>query len=353
MSVRAKRNPEDYHLQIKTAYENNVSVREISRMTGVARTTLRRYFTANNWDSAINSTHKKVVPTLSREPIKERSGKEIWEALKPASANRISTMLGNREATLTFDTKEPIILAGIFDIHIGDLCDFDKLEEDTKFISSLPNGYLMDIGDVIDNFIKIKHHSVAIDYETSVSSQWKLFEYWLEMLGDNTLIASIGGNHDLWSRVCAGVDIKKMILSRSPNIVYNPDELLLHIRVGKQEYHHQLSHSFRVKSMYNTGHEPMQMMRFAIPEPCDAVWMGDKHEAFTANHPYKDRQVLLIRGGSYKRYDPYARSLHFAPVRPTMPAVVMFPDKHKIVQFDTVQDAAVYVRGLGYETPTK
>lgn len=263
---------------------------------------------------------------------------ENWQRYNSQVIDRV-TKQAHFEAQLG---NKPVAIAFVSDQHISrGPVDLKAMREDAELIASTERLYCVLGGDGIDNHIK---HRAAVLMATSVpDEQWRLFDYYLQILGDS-ILAVIDGNHDKWSLQYAGIDMVKW-LAEQRKVCYSQDEAFIDCQVGSQTYVVAIRHQYNMNSRYNNTHAVKQWFRFG-DVPFDIGVVGHHHEHATESTEIHGKRRWFARPGSYQVMTGYSRQYGYGAVTPTSPTVVLFPDRRELVGFDTVRQAKVYLEAI-------
>ncbi|HET6576479.1 MAG TPA: hypothetical protein VFG68_22960 [Fimbriiglobus sp.] len=178
-----------------------------------------------------------------------------------------------------------------------------------------------------------KHKSAILASRSQPEDQYKLFEYYLSILGDRCLVVT-SGNHDDWTNQIAGVDVLGRIV-RDRRVFYSPDEAWLELAVGSQTYVVGVRHQYRYGSSFNQTHTVKQWLRLG-PREFDVGVIGHHHEAAIEQVIYRDRFRWVCRPGSYQITSSYARQYGFNHAIPTCPTFLFDGDERDVSAWKSV-----------------
>jgi len=229
-----------------------------------------------------------------------------------------------------------LLLAFVSDQHIapGTPVDFKSMREDAELIRSTPNCYAVLAGDGIDNHIK--HKAAILAARSQPEDQLRLFEYYLQILGERSLLV-ISGNHDNWTTAFAGMDVLGRCV-RDQRLAYAPDEAYLDIGVGTQSYTVGVRHQYRLNSTFNETHAVKQWLRLGERE-FDIGCIAHHHTHATEDFTYRGKRHWGCRPGSYQITSAYSRQYGFNKSIPTTPTVLLRGDRRHITGFGSLRDA--------------
>lgn len=283
-------------------------------------------------------TRPEVVPAYI--PPESMSPANRWRAAEKDNAEHIRKALMMAQFSVELPA-EPIAIVAISDQHIslGNCVDLCRMREDAELVSESEGAYIVLAGDGVDNHIK--HRSAALAARSQPKEQWELFEYYLQIIASKVLVA-ISGNHDLWTDQFAGIDVMGDLCKRN-RVCYAPDEALLKVMVGRQEYPIGIRHQFRMSSTFNQTHSPKQWLRMG-----DDNWrigiVGHHHVAAIEPFYHHGVERWACRPGSYQISSAYSRQFGFSKVKPTCPSFVLYPDRDEIVGFHDVRAAMRFLK---------
>lgn len=324
------------------------SLTEIAGRAGVRRGTVSKHTTA----PAPGTDAARPAATLPPEAVDEmRRAAEasedydepidrVWRREEERSARAIRKAL--HAGTFRWESPhKSILLSFVSDMHIapGTPCDFRRMREDAELIRDTPGCYAVLAGDQIDNHVK--HRAAVLAARSQPEDQYKLFEYYLTILGPKLLVVT-SGNHDDWTNHLAGVDVLGRIV-RERRVFYHPDEAWLELKVGSQNYTVGVRHQYRFGSSFNQTHTVKQWLRLG-PREFDLGVVGHHHEAAIEQVIYRDKFRWVARPGSYQVTSGYARQFGFNHAIPTCPTFLLHGDEHDITGWKSVRAMARSVR---------
>lgn len=316
--------------QIKKLWDDGWSQAKISRELKVCDKTVRKIL--NGVPSQKNKPQvNQHAIELMRSALDEVEDMEeplerVWERCERDSNRRIRKAQLMPEFSWTAPGKH-VILVAISDMHIapGTPVDFARMREDALLIANTPNCYAILGGDQVDNHIK--HRSAILNARSTPDDQYKLFEYYLQLLGGKCILMT-SGNHDDWSPQMAGVDVLSRI-ARDHRICYAPDEAFIDLRVGSQKYKVAIRHQYRMNSSFNQTHSVKQWLRNGNTE-FDLGIVGHHHEAAIEEFIYRGKFCWACRPGSYQITSAYSRQYGYNHSIPTCPTFVISGDQRNI-----------------------
>lgn len=275
------------------------------------------------------------------------------EVLRRASDKfRVIKGLMERRAkqTIRFD-RYPVGIVFVADNHIGnDGVDYDRMFEEAELIASTPNLYVIQVGDLVDNFIVGKLMKVRMHTTISIPEEWALAKYYLELLGPR-LLAVCGGNHDAWTSAMSGVDqLRSAVASLRPGLLYNPDELQFTVEVGGRAWPVLVRHKWQYNSVLNPTHgiersfERNQAKPFILGVGAHTHVSGLVRQ-FNAG----GRTGTAVLCGSYKLYDSYAQQIGCATPNGSTAVTVIFHPEHGIMGYDNLNMAVEILKNAKFQ----
>ena len=318
------------------AYASGVSREELQAKYGVTWSTIKHWASEHSIPRApVSVEHSRITQaSLPKASYGELLGlfskaSELYRKRKPPINESIAIR-----------SKWPVIIVSSADWHIGDLgVDYEQLDADVEIWNRTPGLYVLGGGDGVNNPIKPnrgEHDDIGIE------SAWGLYIAVLTKLKDHLL--GIGsGNHDGWTKDSAGIDEVSRI-AETLRIRYLNSSGFIDLKVGRQTYEIFRTHKTSFNSRFNPTHGLKQMRRIN-------GWTWDvgiaEHSHVSALEEYElnGQKIIIMKPGSYKTYDEFARSNGFFGVTISNPAVVFWPDQRKLVGFRDYHEAIEYRDG--------
>lgn len=248
------------------------------------------------------------------------------------------------EITIRVDTDRPIIRVATSDWHLGAFgVDYVTFKQDIDtFVNSGVDLKVNVGGDGYHNVIQASKVGSSHN-QTAVSVQKGAYVLTLEKL--SPIIDTIRtGNHNYWTALLDGEDWDREI-ARRIKLLYMKHYALVHYHVGNYVYPWLMLHKSKFNSSFNITHSAKQNQRLYFPE-ARVVVTEHTHVAAIEQYQYDGSECVAIRTGTYDVYDDYAQQNGFFGAHVCNPAVVMFPDRDKLVGFKDYRDAITYVKGL-------
>ena len=119
---------------------------------------------------------------------------------------------------------------------------------------------------------------------------------------------------------------------------------MINVVVGSETYKIFARHKYKNESGLNTTNAQRNMLNDA--GPCDIAALGHKHFPDMQMLDRMDQKVVYLRSGSYKKYDEFGQKIGGYSGKKSVPCVIVFPDSHKIVPFQELEDAIIYLKAV-------
>lgn len=119
---------------------------------------------------------------------------------------------------------------------------------------------------------------------------------------------------------------------------------MINVVVGDETYKIFARHKYKNESGLNTTNAQRNMLNDA--GPCDVAALGHKHFPDMQMLDRMDQKVVYLRNGSYKKYDEFGQKIGGYSGKKSVPCVVLFPDTHKVVPFQELEDAIIYLKAV-------
>jgi predicted phosphodiesterase len=315
------------------------TVDELAVEWGVTTDSIRRY----------DRTGRElgVIPEVVSQPIPDIDISNIWDAIEGQTVKEIARSQSQGQASLKFDTQDPIGISFLSDQHLGSLgADMGRMREDAAIIRETPNLFAVLSGDFLDNFIVPKLVGPMRDAVIPIETQWMLVEHYLEMF-DDKILAVVGGNHDAWAKKFSGVDVLEKLVKKR-KVLHDDSEWQLELNVGPERYKMAIRHKAKYNSVYSETHSAKQLLRLArVPADVEIVVLSHTHNPalehfrWGANGPR-----LVIRTGTYKLGDPFVREVGFSPGGHMIPTVILHAGEHYFEGVNRIESAARYLGSI-------
>lgn len=232
----------------------------------------------------------------------------------------------------------PCAIALFGDQHFGGKCDYRRLRADADLVATTPNMYVIQGGDLVDNFIIGRLQAVQKQQATTFDQELRAATWWVDRVAPS-MVVWVGGNHESWTRKTSGIDFWRTRLQNCL-CLYDPHQIRFTINHCGNTHRVMVRHKWRHGSVFNVTH--------GIEVGYDRVASFDvgigfhTHQATLCRPFLRDgqrRYAVLI--GTYKLRDEYARELGFPNTAEGggSGAFIFLPDG-RLIWEDNLQTAA-------------
>lgn len=299
---------------------------------------------------ADESTNLKTIRQVQNElfdvppaPDLGISDEEFWEQMKERSKEYIEKFREENKITINITDNKYIGIFPFADSHFGhEGVDYEQAERDAKIIHNSEFLRMVLGGDITDNFILSNIPEAIINATTSPKQQVKLVRHFLDMANPKNILCGISGNHDLRTKKVSGLDFNCNLMKQF-NIRYSPYQFQMNIKFPSGvEYKGSILHRFRFNSQLNLTHTAKRYLELMQPDN-DFVIICHNHEFATEAINRQGRRRILVRPGSYKISDPYAREWGFEHARADIPVLIFNPFERRIDHKNDILGASQYL----------
>ena len=271
---------------------------------------------------------------------------EVWRLALQKAAKRRQVEERKQDGIVEFD-RGPVCLVMMADQHAGNTgTDYARIDNDTQLVLDTPGMYVMQVGDVLDNFIIGRLKDIRLGTSFTIGEEWVLAKRVLRLLAPKLLV-SISGNHDLWTYALTGIDYLKEIHKQlSPDILYEKWDSSFILSVEGNEYTVRARHSWRGNSQYNDTHGIERAAKFDKGKHFD-IGIGAHTHASGLYRQFNNggRTGHAILCGSYKTFDTYAERMGF-PMANESAAIAMVFTAEGCWGTNDLEIAADYMRTM-------
>lgn len=292
---------------------------------------------AGRWSTA------PALPIVTSEAPARTDAAKLWDICERQTAHDVARHAAERLVSVSVPDDRPIGLAFMSDQHIrtSGPIQLTRMREDAEIVRDTDGLYAVLGGDIADNHVK--HLSAMIGGGSKVADEWRLADHYLKIFAPK-ILALISGNHDDFTRDAAGID-KIGDVAQINGIHYAPDEVMIHLDLGGVLYRVKMRHQYRYGSSFNLVHTVKRLWEMG-QDPFDIGVVCHHHEAALEPFTKHGRTVWGARPGSYQLTSSYGRRYGFNLSTPTCPTFVLFPDRHEIMGFVDVRQAAGFLSYL-------
>ena len=232
------------------------------------------------------------------------------------------------EVSVKISTKRPVWIVFLGDLHVGSIYTrYAALYELLQKISKRRNIYLINCGDVVDNFLPNTHASTGLLETVMPPSAQKLMVEKLFEICKTKWLAMTRGDHENFSWLADDFDLAGY-LAKKLNCANLGWGGVLNVTVGQTKYEICIRHRFRFNSSFNLTHTVKRLREMFHDFDIGVVAHG--HQPTVEHMSMADKDRVFIRCGAAKITDNYAQRLGFPPTKFYVPAVQLWPDKRKM-----------------------
>ena len=267
----------------------------------------------NQMSEASTKIPKKDWKHFTPEFLDAHSGTvEIKQALEAQQERRNlyeSQKISQLEGTVKIESKHPITVFPIGDIHFGSVfCNTELWNNHREKILKTPGAYVVFLHNLVDNGIPGKYPSNTLNNGIPPHEQFRVMQEWIKELDKKgkVLSAIFSDCHEGWSFTSAGVDAEKLLYGykdRKFPVIENGG--ILNLEVNDQKYSIGLWHKQGpFNSRFNPEHALRQNRRLNHEGQTD-VEIGAHYHNTAASANYEGaknrmKPVHFIRVGTYK-----------------------------------------------------
>jgi len=216
-----------------------------------------------------------------------------------------------RHVEISIETKKPIAIAFLSDLHIGNAgIDYELLKETGRIIKEHPLAYCITAGDITD--------SLFFDYGEEILNMQEQYVYMhklLSWIGSDNILAGIVGNHESWARKSGVTNYIEFSNHTQRPLLRGVS--FVDLTVGKIPYRLMMAHRFRGESMYNPTHQESRANREL--QGADIIMAGHTHKPgesviYQPEYGGGARKVALVNGKTFKKLDAYGKDQGYTPI---------------------------------------
>lgn len=294
-------------------------------LTAQGYTVSRRTIADARQKFGIPAASKKsiVLPDMDWEDD-DMDIEQVWEKLIEMQEIMAHTRRDKPDVHFTVATDEPVAIAFIGDIHMGDVgTDHKQLLKDVDTIKNTENLFLVCGGDYINNFIKTNRNYNPYEV-VQPRMQWRLVEWFFKELEDSIAVVATG-NHDAWTEELTQYDGLYAIV-KNLNFAYAKHGGNLHLHLPGHTYKIRFKHNTRGGAGANPTASVKTMLR--MDEDADVGALFDTHVPAVEEFIHEGLWRVAIRSGTYKTNDHWAKQMGFdGDAKVAVPVVVFHPRK--------------------------
>lgn len=278
-----------------------------------------------------------------REPPDAAALDAFYRAIREAQEAYQRLQVRQTEVTVQIHETKPFGIAWWGDWHIGSVgVDYETFDRHRRIIAEEDGLYWIGGGDYKENILSDGHKGAMYHQIIQPGMQDELILSWMEDLGPSCL-ALVEGNHDAWDARESDRSLVEEMAIRAgvPYLWYGG---VIWIEVGEQRYKWVARHKYKYESSLNTTNAQRQLS--IQTGGADVVSLAHKHFVDFQARQSGGRKTIFIRCGTYKVWDDYGQAVGGHKGEIGVPIVILYPDQHKVVGFDSFEDGLFHLRAL-------
>ena len=319
----------------------------LQAMWGARTRRIKRGYNPTTEDFA---AHAEQIVFKGTNPKEPPDWETCLDGLAEARAFRKRFSISDRSVACHIDTKEPIALAFVTDVHLGSPhTDYEAFRSDVKAVLADDRVYVMKGGDWSDKFMPTFKDASAPANQVAPPMIQMITEDQVMKALDGRIVAACGGNHDRMDEKKTGMSSEYWIHRDKP-FPYMPTGGRIELVVGKTEYRILWTHQYGTGNSRLNTHNVFNWIRRELDPTCDIYALEHHHDPSLMIREVQDfdkRTVIEMRTGSYKSDDRYSEQF-FKAGRLGPQTIVLWPDQKKMVPFhnaSAITDASAQLRG--------
>ena len=271
----------------------------------------------------------------------------LWDAMCDYQNAATELEIEQYDAHITIETEAPIGIAVTSDAHIGNVgTDHRTLKQVVDAIREIPGLFVVDDGDIIDNFVAMSHETGRYEQIARPRDQ-KALAKWIYGLWAPHHLANTAGQHEYFEERVSDFDIGAY-LSRKGRSVYLGPGGRLNLLVGGQPYRIGMWHKFKGWSKFDNTAAAKNC--YDKHGPFDITITGDKHEPAYSECIWQGLMRIFVQAGTLKIRDSYARSLGYETADPrdylATPLFILWPKQRRMWGTIDFWDGVEYLKTL-------
>jgi len=291
---------------------------------------------------AVNRTRKKQK--IEYEDKKEYTKEDVTDFIDTMiklqeKHERINTR--QVKANIRLNDDKPIGVAYTGDWHVGGMgVDYKLLEQDLRKIRDTEGLYFIGAGDYKDNYVTGIHPGSQYEQIMQPGMQDLAVKHYMEQVADKCL-ALVCGCHDAWDKRNVDKDFIETLCEITDSInLWHGGEV--NIKVGDQSYLWRCRHKYKYQSSLNLENAMRRINE--IQGPCDVAAEAHLHNGYVMKRHLMGEYRIMLRCGTYKIWDEFGQKIAGYKGKPAVPVVIMFPDKHMMIE-ELFLDNAIKILG--------
>ena len=300
-------------------------------------------------------TYKQVNHAIHRSRKKRKieyeDKKEYTEGDVSDFINAMINMQEKRErlntrqvrATVRLNEDKPVGVAYWGDWHIGASgVDYKLFEEDIRKIRDTEGLYFIGAGDYKDNYVTGIHPGAQFEQMIQPGMQDLAVKHYMDQVADKC-IALVKGCHESWDKKLTDKDFLETMCEVTDSInLWHGGELTF--KIGNESYLWRCRHKYKFQSSLNVENAMRRIME--IQGPCDVAAEAHLHNGYTLKRHLMGEYRIMLRCGTYKIWDEFGQKIAGYKGKPAVPVVIMFPNRHTMIDELFLDDAIQILRGL-------
>jgi hypothetical protein len=253
----------------------------------------------------------------------------LWEQMKSAASNHIVRHQESRKIRVEIDADGPVGIAFFGDQHLdAPGCGLAQAEADARLVAQTPGLYAILTGDIND-LARLKPFG-AMGRQVNPADGLIATRYYLDLFAGK-VIASHTGNHDEWLSKCSSLPGFGDV-ANAAGVVWTEHRANVSLSVGEEEYILYTAHQGQHNSTMNLTHSNFRALERCddVPAEADVIVISHSHCRSVETRPWKGKDRVAIRPGSYKivdgLYNRMGMNCHAAGV-----GVLLWPDRHMVM----------------------
>ena len=278
-----------------------------------------------------------------KEPPSKEDLERFYQAIKNAQTALDRLQTRQTEVTVRINEDRPFAVAWWGDWHIGSAdVDYETFDRHRAIIAEEDGLYWIGAGDYKENALTDGHKGSGYQQLFQPGMQDELLLHWMDELGPSCL-ALVEGNHDAWDQREVDKSLVEAMAARA-GAAYLWYGGVIWIEVGSQRYRWVARHKYKYESSLNTTNAQRNLNIQA--GGADVVSLAHKHFVDFHAKQTGGRKTIYIRCGTYKVLDDYGQAIGDFKGEIGVPMVVFWPDQHKVLGFDQLEDGLAHLRML-------
>jgi len=237
--------------------------------------------------------------------------------------------IAQSEITKKIDSDN-IYLVGYGDLHIENLgTDLDRIELELKIMASIPNLYVVFMGDLTDSSVKYLNNNFDTYLTPKAAREfgYRIFD----ALGSK-LICALSGCHEKHSEEVADFDYVEEYCKQNTIPFLNERGSITLELANNRKLEIAVAHKAQGYSMYNPFHPAIRIIREHYPN-ADVVITAHQHQSGIAIQNEQNISRAMMTIGTRKQGDRYAVRAGFTSQTPNknLPVLEILPKGYKLL----------------------